>query len=111
MTETMLVFTTLPDQASAERLAQQLVEARLAACVSIQAPCRSYYWWQGAVEAADEVPVLCKTSAARVADLMAQIRRSHPYELPEIVTVRVADGLPAYLDWVAAETAAGGPQR
>lgn len=110
-TEMMLVFTTLPDDASAQRLAQALVEARLAACVSIQAPCRSYYRWQGAIETANEVPLLCKTSAARVADLTARIRALHPYELPEIVTVRVADGLPAYLDWVAAETAVDGLQR
>lgn len=104
----MLVFTTLPDEAGAERLARELVAARLAACVSIQAPCRSCYRWQGKVEMATEIPLICKTSAARVADLTAQIRALHPYELPEIVTVRVADGLPAYLDWVTAETAPGG---
>lgn len=106
----MLVFTTLPDEASAERLARELVAARLAACVSIQASCRSIYQWQGAVETATEVPLICKTSAVRVSELMARIRDLHPYELPEIVTVRVADGLPAYLDWVTAETVSTGLQ-
>lgn len=106
----MLIFTTLPDQASAERIARELVAARLAACVSIHAPCRSIYRWQGAVETATEVPLTCKTSALRVAELSARIKDLHPYELPEIVTVRVADGLPAYLDWVAAETVSDGLQ-
>lgn len=106
----MLVFTTLPDAASAERLARELVAARLAACVSIQAPCRSIYRWQGAVETATEVPLICKTSTARVTELVARVKDLHPYELPEIVTVRVADGLPAYLDWVAAETVSDGLQ-
>ena len=54
----LLVLTNLPDREAAESLAQTLVERRLAACVNILSPCRSVYRWQGAVEAADEVPVL-----------------------------------------------------
>ena len=56
------------------------------------------------VETASEVPVLMKTTAAHYAELEAAIRARHPYELPEIVAVPVEHGLPAYLDWVAAET-------
>jgi periplasmic divalent cation tolerance protein len=59
---TLLVLTNLPDQAAAEALAGELVEARLAACVNILAPCRSVYRWQGVTETADEVPLLIKTS-------------------------------------------------
>lgn len=100
----LLVLTNLPDRPSAEALASTLVEARLAACVSILAPCRSVYRWQGAVEAADEVPLLIKTSAARYAALEAAIRAQHPYELPEVIALPIAQGLPDYLAWISAET-------
>ncbi len=100
----LIVITTLPDRAAAERLAADLVAARLAACVNILAPCRSVYRWQGKIENAAEVPLLIKTTAARYAALQEAIRAAHPYELPEIVAVPLACGLPEYLGWIAAET-------
>jgi len=102
--DALLVITTLPDAASAEALATTLVEAGLAACANILAPCRSVYRWQGQTERAAEVPLLIKTTAARYAALEAAIRAHHPYELPEIIAVPIGHGLPAYLAWVAAET-------
>jgi periplasmic divalent cation tolerance protein len=101
---TLLVLTNLPDRAIAERLAQTLVQERLAACVNILAPCRSVYRWQGAIESAEEHPMLIKTTAERYDALEQAIRGLHPYELPEIVAVPLAVGLPAYLAWVVAET-------
>jgi periplasmic divalent cation tolerance protein len=102
----LLVFTNLPDRASAERLAELLLEQRLAACVNILAPCRSVYRWKGAVQHDEEHPMLIKTSAERYAALEQALRQGHPYELPEIIAVPIEQGLPAYLDWVAAETKA-----
>jgi periplasmic divalent cation tolerance protein len=102
--ETLLVFTNLPDRAAAEKLADALVGQRLAACVNILAPCRSVYRWKDDLQHDEEHPVLIKTTAARYAALEAAIRAAHPYELPEIIAVPVAQGLPAYLGWVAAET-------
>ncbi|MBK8062656.1 MAG: divalent-cation tolerance protein CutA [Betaproteobacteria bacterium] len=102
----LLVFTNLPDRASAEALAEKLIEARLAACVSILAPCRSVYRWQGAVHSEEEVPLLAKTTAEAYPAIEAAIRAAHPYELPEILAVPVGTGLPEYLAWVAAETQA-----
>lgn len=104
MTGTLIVLTNLPDEASAAALATRLVEQRVAACVNVLAPCRSIYRWQGAIEQAQEVPVLIKTTTARYAALEAAIRAGHPAELPEIVAVPVQLGLAAYLDWVGAET-------
>jgi periplasmic divalent cation tolerance protein len=102
--QTLLIFTNLPDAASAQTLATMLVTERLAACVNVLAPCRSVYRWQGAIESAQEVPLLIKTAAARYAELEAAIRAAHPYELPEIIAVPIAHGLPDYLDWVVTET-------
>ena len=101
----LLVLTNLPDRASAERLADSLVEHRVAACVNILAPCRSVYRWKDAVQRDEEHPMLIKTTAERYAALEQAIRSGHPYELPEIIAVPVERGLPAYLDWVASETA------
>jgi periplasmic divalent cation tolerance protein len=104
MNDALLAFTNLPDAESADRLARQLIEQRVAACVNRLAPCVSTYRWQGAVETATEVPLLIKTTRAAYPRLEQAIRAAHPYELPEIVAVSVDLGLPAYLDWVRLET-------
>lgn len=102
--ETVIVLTNLPDRATAMRLASLLVERRHAACVNILAECTSVYRWQGMVKTATEVPMLIKTSLSAYSRLEGAILANHPYELPEIVGVPLAAGLPAYLDWVAAES-------
>lgn len=104
-TGAVIVLTNMPDRASALQLAAALLERRLAACVSVLSECTSVYRWQGKIEQAAEVPVIIKTAAASYPRLEAAIRASHPYELPEIVSIPVADGLSPYLDWIAAETA------
>ena len=100
----LLVFTQLPDTQHARALADVLIATRLAACVNILGACQSVYRWQGQVESAAEVPVLIKTTTERYPALEAMIRQHHPYELPEIIAVPLAGGLPAYLDWVTTES-------
>ena len=100
MDEAIVVLTNMPDRGAAERLARELVERRLAACVNVLAECTSVYRWKGAVENAREVPVLIKTRAALYRDLEAAITDLHPYELPEIVALPIVRGLPEFLEWV-----------
>ncbi len=100
----LLVLTSLPDRGSAERLAKILVESQAAACVNVLAECHSTYRWQGKMETASEVPVMVKTTHAAYPRVEAAIRAHHSYELPEIIAIPVAGGLPAYLEWVARET-------
>ncbi len=107
--QALLVITNLPDEASAKTLAAALVRERLAACVNILPPCRSIYRWQGAIEDAQETPLLIKTLSTRYEALEMAIRARHPYELPEIIAVPIARGLPDYLNWVALETLADRP--
>lgn len=106
--DVMLILTTLPDAETARRVADALVGERLAACVTVLGAARSTYRWQGAVESADELPVLVKTSVGRWPALRDRLRALHPYDVPEMLALRAADGWPAYLDWVRAETAPGG---
>jgi periplasmic divalent cation tolerance protein len=101
--DVLLVMTNLPDRSAAEVLANTLIEEKAAACVNILGACVSVYRWQGVVEHAEEIPLLIKTTFARYATVEAVINRLHPYELPEIIAVPVAQGLPGYLQWVARE--------
>ena len=102
--EAIVILTNLPDQASAERLARTLVETKIAACVNILAPCVSIYRWQGAIETAQEVPVLIKTLRAHYHKLEQVVREYHPYALPEIIALPIVAGLPEYMAWIATET-------
>ena len=100
----ILVLTSLPDVEAARRIARELVEARLAACVQIGAPVESLYHWQGRLETATEIPLAIKARRDAFPALSQAIRERHPYELPEIVAVTLTDALPAYLAWIDAET-------
>ena len=102
----LVVITNLPDRATAEKLADALVGQRVAACVNILAPCRSVYRWKDALRHDEEHPMLIKTTSERYPALEAAIRAGHPYEIPEIIAVPLARGLPAYVDWVKDETRA-----
>jgi len=102
--DAVLVITNLPDREAARRLAEKLVEDRLAACVNILAPCESVYRWQGRIETTQEVPLLIKTLGVHYGKLEKTIRQYHPYELPEIIAVPLAAVLPTYLEWLGTET-------
>lgn len=100
MSKVVMVLTTWPDQAGAERVARAVVESGLAACVNILPPMTSVYRWRGDTHIGAELQLVMKTSAQRVSDLQKFLLGEHPYELPEILCVGVDQGLPAYLNWV-----------
>ena len=102
--ETLLVITNCPDEKTANAIALAAVESGLAACVNILPRVQSLYRWQGAIESAAEIPLFFKSTAANYPALEAAIRQRHPYDVPEIIALPITRGLPAYLDWVAAET-------
>jgi len=94
-----LVLTTWPVDAPVAPFARGLIAARLAACVHVLEPGRSFYRWQGAVEEAGERQIVIKTTRARVAALAAHLREAHPYDLPELL-VCDAEGSRAYAAWI-----------
>ena len=100
MTDDVVIVTTAIDPDRADALARDLVEQRLAACAQVTAPIRSTYWWQGEVEQASEVFVICKSTRGGTAALITEIERQHPYDVPEIVVTPVVAGNAAYLAWV-----------
>ena len=104
MTAILVVFTTLPDSEVAGKLARNLVEIRLAACVNILPSSQSIYRWQDDVHIDGEVPLIIKTTTELYPALETYLRQQHPYELPEIIALEVTRGLPEYLTWVVEAT-------
>jgi periplasmic divalent cation tolerance protein len=100
----ILVMTHLPDRDSAKRIANFLIEQRLAACVQLMPPCTSIYHWQGQIETASEIPLQIKTSLASYEAVEAAIQRLHPYELPDITYVNIDGGEAAYIQWIEQES-------
>ena len=101
--ETILVLTNAPDDRSAQEIAETLIKMQLAACVNILSSCQSIYRWQDNIERSTEIPLLIKTNKNQYAEIEKMILKIHPYELPEIITLNVSGGLPAYLQWVSAQ--------
>jgi periplasmic divalent cation tolerance protein len=100
----LLALCTCPDLEVADRIALALVEERLAACVNRIGAVTSTYRWKGTVHRDDEVLLLIKTTHERFDALRERIVFLHPYELPEVIAVDIALGLPPYLEWIASET-------
>lgn len=98
--ETLLVCSTFPDIETARRIARQLVSENLAACANIVPAVESIYRWQGKVEQGNETLVFFKTTSARSSAFQEKLKSLHPYEVPEIICLRIADGSPEYLRWV-----------
>ncbi len=95
-----VVLCTVPDGEVAERIAKEVVEAKLAACVNILPGVRSIYAWKGELCDDAELLMVIKTQVARVEALAARIGASHPYDNPEVIMLPLIGGLSAYLDWV-----------
>lgn len=99
-----LVTVSLPDEDTARRIARDLVEARLAACVNIVPGVISVYRWRGEISEDREVVAHIKTTAARLPALIDAVVRLHPYDQPAIEAVAVAIAGPGVAGWVRDET-------
>jgi periplasmic divalent cation tolerance protein len=100
MTNAIVTFCTCPDKTTAEKIARALVESQLAACVNILPNLTSVYMWKGQIETDDEYLLVIKSSAQAYSTLETTIQRLHPYELPEIIALSIAQGLPKYINWI-----------
>lgn len=100
MTELILVMTTVETQPKAEEIAKELVEKRLAACVQIEGPLQSTYWWQGQLSTATEWKLVAKTRPQLAEKVQAMIAQLHPYQVPEILVTDVDSVARPYLEWV-----------
>jgi periplasmic divalent cation tolerance protein len=93
-------LVTTPDRATAEQIADKLVNEQLIACANLAAEVTSIYRWQGAVERAAEILIIMKTTAAQAEQVVARVRELHPYDVPEVLFLPVTIGYDAYMQWV-----------
>ena len=100
MSDIWQVSTTTGTREIAERIAAELVDLRLAACVQISGPITSTYRWQGQIENAEEWLCTAKTSRQHLPAIQELLKRLHPYELPELVATPIVGGSEAYLKWL-----------
>lgn len=105
MPQAVIVLTTFPSDGDVAALAQALVSERLAACVNVLPQMESTYRWQGAVETASERQLIIKTESSRIELLKQRLATLHPYDVPELLVLAVADGGESYLRWIAESTA------
>ena len=96
----LLALSTFPDAEIARRISNQLVSERFAACANIFPSVESIYRWKEKIESGNETLVFFKVIENRQSTFQDKLRSLHPYDVPEIVFVPVADGLPEYLKWV-----------
>jgi periplasmic divalent cation tolerance protein len=101
MAQYLEVQTTTADQQHAEAIAQTLVERRLAACVQVLGPTKSYYRWQGQVEISHEWLCIIKTEAEKFAAVENAIRELHTYQVPEVIAMPITHGSGDYLSWLS----------
>ncbi len=103
MTDFIQVVTTTDTEEAAKQLAGAVVEKRLAACAQLIGPITSVYWWKGEIQENQEWLVVLKSSRALFGDLQAAVTALHPYDVPEILAIPIADGDQTYLDWLNRE--------
>jgi periplasmic divalent cation tolerance protein len=101
---TLFACSTFPEIETARRIARQLVSENLAACANMIPMVESIYRWQNRIEEAQETLVFFKTTAASYSAFQDRLKSLHPYEVPEIICLQIADGFPEYLRWIRANT-------
>ncbi|HXM42978.1 MAG TPA: divalent-cation tolerance protein CutA [Bryobacteraceae bacterium] len=106
MTDKIVVLSTCATEEEAAKLARVLVEARLAACVTMVPGARSVYRWQGAVESAAECLLVIKSSRQLFEPLRTALEKAHGYDVPEVLAVPIVEGAANYLNWLEGQLGA-----
>jgi periplasmic divalent cation tolerance protein len=108
MTDARVVLTTAGSHEVAQKIARELVERRLAACVNVIPQIESVYRWEDKVETAPEWLLIIKTQAGAFEKLRNAIKELHSYDVPECIMLGIADGSAEYLNWVLENSQSGG---
>ncbi len=100
----IVVFVTTPSKEVAEKLARILVEKRLAACINIVDGLKSIYWWKNKIEEDSEALMIIKTRLDLFNELVDEVKRNHPYTVPEVIALPIISGNKDYIEWLEEET-------
>jgi periplasmic divalent cation tolerance protein len=99
--EHSIAYITTPDDQTAKKLAHNIISQNLAACVNIIPQITSIYHWEGKINEDSEVLLMVKTKTARIDELSNFVRENHPYSVAEVISVKIDNGNPPYLDWIS----------
>jgi periplasmic divalent cation tolerance protein len=108
MSDELIIFVTAHNEDEARRIAETVVDERLAACVNIINGVESIYRWQGEVSRDRELLLIIKTTADRYGELERRVKELHSYTTPEVIAFRIEQGSASYLDWIRDSTSAKG---
>ncbi|MCD0460972.1 divalent-cation tolerance protein CutA [Roseiconus lacunae] len=100
----VVCLTTVSDEKQAEALARTLLQERVAACVQVDSPIRSFYCWDGKDCVDRELRLVIKTTRERATALQQTILRCHPYDQPQVVILDCSGADPGYAHWVGENT-------
>lgn len=103
MTEYIQVFSSVVNLEAAEKIGESVIEKKLAAIVQITGPVKSMYMWNGKMLKGEDWRIVMKTKRALYEKLEAEIKRLHPYGVPEILAMPVLEGNMDYLNWISKE--------
>ncbi len=95
-----IIFITASKPEEAEKIAKGLLESKLAACVNIVPRVKSYFWWEGKIDRADELLLIVKTRKSLVNKLIKKVKSLHSYTVPEVVAFPIINGNKDYLKWI-----------
>jgi periplasmic divalent cation tolerance protein len=104
-----LIYTTFPSKGEAKKAGRALVESGMAACVNIFPKMTAFYVWQGEVEESREAAMLIKTARERSAEVLAEVKRLHPYSVPARLVLAVEGGGDDFLEWISSQTGVNAP--
>jgi periplasmic divalent cation tolerance protein len=95
-----LIFITCPNEKTAEKISMNLLKKKLVACVNTIPKVKSMYWWEGKIEKSYESLLIIKTKDELFNSLNREVIKMHPYEVPEVICVKINKGNKKYLDWI-----------
>jgi len=102
--EACVILVSSPDEKTAEKIATRLLEKRLAACIHINGPIQSLYLWEERLQRSQEWQVWIKSKMLLFTEITQEICQLHPYEVPQIISMPIVDGLEPYLNWLDQST-------
>jgi periplasmic divalent cation tolerance protein len=100
----IIVLVTVPNQKEARKITDAVLDSKLAACVNVLSGLKSYFWWQGKKDIAEEILLIIKTKKGLFNKLAKTIKSIHPYDTPEIIAIPIIKGYKPYLDWIDSVT-------
>ncbi len=96
-----IIFITCPDFKSAKKVSQSLLKGKLVACVNVLPIIKSMYWWESKLESHSEVLMVVKTKTNLYKQIEKEVKKLHPYTVPEIISFKIDKGNKDYLDWIS----------